>query len=150
MKVCTKCKENLPILSYNIKKINKNGTPQYQSICIECNKIYQKEHYIQNKQKYSVKAREWEKEYKKNVYLVLMEIAKDGCSKCQEKDFACLQFDHLEPSKKVNNISSMIRDTKNIELILEEVNKCVILCANCHAKKTAEQFGWYKVVNILG
>ncbi len=144
MKVCTKCKENLSDSSYNIKKINKNGTPQLQSICKECNKLYQKQHYIQNKDKYSLKARSWDKEYKKNVYSILMDIAKDGCVKCGEKHFACLQFDHINPTEKTSGIANMIRDTKKIDLILQEINKCVILCANCHAKRTAEQFGWYK------
>lgn len=148
MKVCTKCKENLPDSSYNIKKINKNGTLQKQSICIECNKIYQKEHYVKNKEKYYLKARNWENEYKKNVYSVLMEMTKDGCVKCGEKHFACLQFDHIERDKKTSNISTMIRDTKKIDLILEEIKKCNILCANCHAKKTAEQFGWYKSLEL--
>ena len=147
MKVCTKCNENLPISCYNIKKTNKDGTPQLQSMCINCNKLYQKEHYIKNKQNYSLKARNWDKEYKKKVYSLLIEMSKDGCIECGEKHFACLQYNHIEPETKTDSISNMIRNTKGIDLILEEIKKCEILCANCHAKKTAKQFGWY---NSLG
>ena len=48
------------------------------------------------------------------------------------------------PSNKTDSVSSMITNSKNLNVILEEVKKCEILCANCHAKKTAKQFGWYK------
>jgi hypothetical protein len=68
MKICTKCQQQLPITSYNVKKINKNGTPQLQSLCKECNKVYQKQHYVSNKDHYANKARNWEKDYRIKVY----------------------------------------------------------------------------------
>ena len=144
MKICTKCQQELPISSFNLKKMNKDGTPQLQSLCKSCNKIYQKEHYLQNKNHYANKARSWETNYKVKIYSILMEVCKDGCIECGEKSFACLQFNHIDPSTKIDSVSSMITNSKNIEFILEEVKKCEILCANCHAKKTAKQFGWYK------
>ncbi len=144
MKICTKCQQQLPITSYNVKKINKNGTPQLQSLCKECNKVYQKQHYVSNKDHYANKARNWEKDYRIKVYSTLMKICQDGCVECGEKSFECLQFNHIDPSNKTDSVSSMITNSKNLNVILEEVKKCEILCANCHAKKTAKQFGWYK------
>ncbi len=44
---------------------------------------------------------------------------------------AALQFHHNNPKKKdfvIGNVAN-----KNWELIKSELNKCVLLCANCHA-----------------
>ena len=30
-------------------------------------------------------------------------------------------------------------------VILEEIDKCVVRCLYCHRKRTATQFGWWKV-----
>jgi len=27
--------------------------------------------------------------------------------------------------------------------ILKEINKCVVRCANCHLRKTAQEEGWF-------
>jgi len=42
---------------------------------------------------------------------------------------------HLDPAKKDMRVSSLIRRTKNWERILVEVDKCVLLCSNCHRKE---------------
>lgn len=31
-----------------------------------------------------------------------------------------------------------------LENLMAEIEKCDILCANCHRIKTAKQLGWYK------
>lgn len=37
----------------------------------------------------------------------------------------------------------MVRDRCSWEKVKTEIAKCEIRCANCHAVKTAKQFGWY-------
>ena len=57
-----------------------------------------------------------------------------GCARCGYKEHACaLDFNHLDPDNKKFNISS---DVTTKERLLEEVNKCEILCANCHRVHT--------------
>lgn len=52
-----------------------------------------------------------------------------------------LQFDHRDPKDKSNHVGSLVsRSRKRLE---DEVGKCDVLCANCHARRTARQFGWY-------
>jgi 5-methylcytosine-specific restriction endonuclease McrA len=62
------------------------------------------------------------------------------CEVCGEEDIVTLEFDHLE--EKTDMISEMIFRRK-WEVVQTEINKCQILCANCHKRKTAEQFDWY-------
>jgi len=42
----------------------------------------------------------------------------------------------------------MVHDGHSTASILEEINKCVIRCSNCHRKKTAKDFSWYKDIKI--
>ncbi len=65
------------------------------------------------------------------------------CVECGEKDICCLQFDHRNPEDKCYNISSIISRQK-WDTILKEIDKCDIVCANCHTRRTAKQQEWYK------
>lgn len=49
-----------------------------------------------------------------------------GYTKCTE----ALEFHHLDPKEKMFSISS--NSNKKWETLLPEINKCVLLCANCH------------------
>lgn len=146
MKKCGDCKQELSIEKFNVKKRNKQGGLVYQSKCKECNRKYQKEHYNNNKDDYQKKARIWERKYKKEAYGILISKSHDGCRYCGETDFRCLEFNHLDISKKANNISTMVSNKMSINEIEEELKKCEVVCSNCHKKITAEQFGWYAVL----
>lgn len=58
-----------------------------------------------------------------------------GCIDCGYAAHAvALQFDHL--SDKKMNVSDMIRSDYSWESIKEEIAKCEVRCANCHAVMT--------------
>lgn len=60
--------------------------------------------------------------------------ASTGCIYCLEKDPRCLQFHHKDPSTKKLTISRMYGGTWSWESILKEIEKCDIICSNCHLK----------------
>lgn len=60
--------------------------------------------------------------------------SKIGCTDCGEKDIRCLDFHHLDSSLKTRCVSEMMM--YSIITIKKEIEKCVLLCANCHRKKT--------------
>ena len=60
---------------------------------------------------------------------------KKGCRECgYNKSAHALQFDHLRDKKA--NVSDLIRSDYGIKTIWEEIGKCQVLCANCHAETT--------------
>jgi hypothetical protein len=44
-----------------------------------------------------------------------------------------LQFHHLNSEDKAFNISDAVRNAVSLDRIKEEIEKCIVLCANCHA-----------------
>ena len=61
-----------------------------------------------------------------------------GCQLCGYKKHACaLHFDHIDPSIKFKIISRM--NNYSMEALKNEMRKCRVLCANCHAAHTEYQ-----------
>jgi hypothetical protein len=61
------------------------------------------------------------------------------CTRCAYNEYRCsLEIHHTDPSKKDPNFSSM-RGWCN-ERIDKELEHCVLLCANCHHAKHADQW----------
>ena len=61
-----------------------------------------------------------------------------GCCKCGfNSHSAALQFDHINQADKSFNIGWAV-DHRSMQKLLEEVDKCRVLCANCHAISTQE------------
>lgn len=62
-----------------------------------------------------------------------------GCIDCGYNTHAvALQFDHISDNKK-GSVSNLIRSDYAWSTILEEINKCEVRCANCHAVMTARR-----------
>lgn len=60
-----------------------------------------------------------------------------GCHDCGEKNHIVLDFDHLRDKKY--NISRMIHDGFSWRQIKKEIEKCEIVCANCHRIRTYQR-----------
>lgn len=127
-KICSKCHQKLPIDKFTLNKTRKDG---HQTFCIDCQQIYQKQHYKKHKTRYLSKNQKQKKTIKawwcnyKNTL---------KCERCGENHIYCLDFHHLNQSKKEYNISSMIYRYGR-KTVLKEIEKCIVLCKNCHAKE---------------
>jgi hypothetical protein len=55
-----------------------------------------------------------------------------SCTQCGEPEFVCLEFHHIDPTLKSFQLSSV--STQSDTAINEEIQKCVLVCANCHKK----------------
>jgi hypothetical protein len=56
------------------------------------------------------------------------------CSGCPETHIACLDFHHENPEEKDLCVSTAIQNGWSKERIMKEIEKCIVLCSNCHRK----------------
>ncbi len=68
------------------------------------------------------------------------------CVSCGESNPIVLEFNHVDPSTKIAEVSFFIKRTRT--KLITEIEKCEVLCANCHRKHTAIQQQWYKNIEF--
>lgn len=98
-------------------------------------KAAQKRHYQNNKGKYSASskaARDRKRE--------LMKDLKNGpCVDCNVKyPYYVMQFDHVG-TDKIADVSKLAQLKAWRQTVLDEIAKCELVCANCHAERTYQR-----------
>jgi len=78
------------------------------------------------RQKWYAKRRKEKKEF-------LDKIKKEPCSRCG-KTFPpiCMDLHHRNPNNKKDTISNLMNGTYDLSQLKLEVEKCELLCSNCH------------------
>jgi hypothetical protein len=56
-----------------------------------------------------------------------------GCDHCGVKDKRCLQLHHKDSSTKKHSVATLIGKGYIFKTVKIEVEKCEVLCANCHS-----------------
>lgn len=65
-----------------------------------------------------------------------------GCADCGYNARAiALDFDHLPEFVKIDNVSKMILSDATLDAIQREIDKCEVVCANCHRIRTEDRRG---------
>jgi len=59
-----------------------------------------------------------------------------------------LEFDHIDPNTKNKNISDML--VGSIKSLIIELEKCQLLCVDCHIEKTLSNLGRSNAKNTHG
>lgn len=100
-------------------------------------------HYLAHKEDYLKRARTWNKEQKIRIRELIRSAKDTPCIDCGvQYPFYVMQFDHL--SDKKFTIGTLVNRAIPIEKIREEIAKCEVVCANCHAERTwqrGQRFG---------
>ena len=139
MKKCSKCQKELALDNFTI--VNKK-TGKISSMCKECLKIYNREYWervkhfrnpIKNKQ---TQARR--QEIRKYIFTLLQN---SECMDCGITDWRVLEFDHRDRKQKRLNIADATK--YSIKTVQTEIEKCDVVCANCHNIRTIKQRNYY-------
>ena len=140
LKKCTGCN-----VEKELQEFSQKTKTKLHSRCKVCVRAKIREHYQKNKSYYIAKSLRHNKRYiNQNRQFVWDYLKLHPCIDCNESDPVVLEFDHLRDKDK--DISNMMHQAFSLERIKEEIAKCEVRCANCHRRKTAEQFNWYKDV----
>lgn len=127
-KVCGQYKEE--------SEFPKHSPGRLRSTCKECWNRRNKEQVLARTKKWAEnnkeKRRKIVKEMRERRYKEFLKL-KEGlsCIICGESDPACLDFHHLDESKKEYQISDLVMSREKMK---EELKKCIPVCANCHRK----------------
>lgn len=129
MKQCSKCNEYKSEDDFYISKKRKDGLQPY---CKKCLKITTLSDYYDNNRKdiFLQRANDRRNVCRKYVNEIKSER---GCYFCGEKEFVCLDFHHLEQEGKDKPISFLVA-AKSMKKLIKEIEKCIVVCANCHRK----------------
>ena len=140
MKVCSVCKQDKDESEFYKNSSRKDGLQTY---CILCSKTRSKIRYKNFSKNDLLKMRSKEKEVRKRNKQFIWDYLRDHpCVDCGEQDPIVLEFDHIRD--KYLAISELVRSAVSLVKLEKEISKCEVRCANCHRRKTAKQFNWYK------
>jgi hypothetical protein len=108
----------------------------------EHSKKYLQEYRVENKERINELNRKNSKKCKKRNYEFISEIKKGGCSECgYDKHPSALQFHHVDPSTKSDTVGFLTHKPASLDRLKEEIDKCILLCANCHAEHHNDHIG---------
>lgn len=126
--VCSCCK----VLKENSEfGLNNSKKSKLQSRCKECRKKEIRIFYKNNKQKVIKR----NKEKTSTIKRIIKEFKETrACIKCGYDEPCCLEFHHINPEDKKFNIAHACTKKVSLETLMKEIEKCIILCANCHRK----------------
>ena len=92
-----------------------------------------KKYYLKNKEIINKRHQKYNKIYYERGKILLRKLKINGCAICgYNKCDISLDFHHTNPEDKkfgINNRHLSRKDTA----IIEELNKCILLCKNCHS-----------------
>lgn len=117
---CRHCDVVKPINEFANAGVVK-GVKYWRRLCIPC--------YSISKQPRKKRMREAYYELKKSY----------KCGECGNPDFRVLDFDHLDRKTKSFDLGMAIGRGYSLEKIKAEMDKCQVLCSNCHRIKTWEE-----------
>jgi len=117
-------------------------TPQLRYYYRNKDKVGFKEKYKRYQKKYYSENKEIWKNYRKKQRNILKQFLVEQKSKpCMDcnKSYKpwVMQFDHRNPATKVANVSYLVlRGSTSLKQLKSEINKCDLVCANCHTDRT--------------
>jgi len=143
IRTCPGCRRSLEVREFNFEQ-RPNG--RHQAYCRECTRLYVRAHYERNKPYGIDNARARNGPAKADTRRRLFEyLSAHPCVDCGETDARVLQFDHEEPARESTCAAELFACRTAWSTISAEIANCAVRCAKCHQRRTAEQFGWYRL-----
>lgn len=134
IKRCVICREWKPLSAFSKKTRSKDGL---QPQCKTCAAAY----FQANRGTIIPKIRARQSRVKAQTRQATWDyLAVHPCVDCGESDPVVLEFDHVR-GKKRDTIQGLVYKGHSLRMVMDEIAKCEVRCANCHRRKTACQLG---------
>jgi hypothetical protein len=110
VKTCSGCKLELSVDNFYSNGYQPNDKKKYKSKCKNCQTV---------------------KDNSRKEEIILKVVGSYSCKLCgYNKCKQALEFHHLDPTLKEYRIADLI--THKEDTIIKELEKCILVCANCH------------------
>lgn len=140
---CDHCKETKNIEEFNW---------QYKALgirhdtCRECMKWFVRRYFqgdahdehLKNVNERKKVAREVARQYMWDYLLT------HPCISCGESDPRILEFHHRDAAQKDKDVAKMVGEGLSVGRLQREMDKCDVLCSNCHRKVTMKERGHWR------
>ena len=130
-KVCCRCRVLKPLEEFNFRNRSAGIRHRY---CRDCGKKFTRSHYQRNKRQYV--ERTLRSHARRRAYL--HQIKSRPCADCGvQYPYYVMDFDHREGEEKLfemNRISYV-----SMRAIKQEIEKCDVVCSNCHRERTFQR-----------
>ena len=146
-KVCCKCKKELDLSDFYLRKTGKRQGKYYEK-CKNCMKLRGRSYYHLNHERQLELAKKRNQRNLKKSLRLLIKAKNKPCIDCGGHFPPwVMDFDHKDNASKSGNVSQL-RRSHNFRRIETEIQKCDLLCANCHRSRTVRRF-WGKYYAII-
>jgi transposase len=137
------------------REVNKNNINEDQKLCVKCNRIKSKNEYYNSGSRSRGYCKKCLCEYHQNrlrkIKIKMILYKGGGCERCnlelKDSHYSVFDFHHLDPSTKDPNFSGI--KSQKWEKIKNEIDKCKLLCSNCHRITHAEMSLDFEIDDVL-
>ena len=135
MKTCTICGIEKPFDQYTKKSRNKDGL---MAMCRDCSLPRRRDQYKENPEQQRQGVYNRRAVVTERVMEIKINTPCFDCGKYYPS--YVMDFDHVRGTKK-SGVSSLVSINAPWEEIQEEIDKCELVCANCHRERTFKRKG---------
>lgn len=143
-KICTKCNIEKDEEDFRIRNKAKNKRSSWCKLCFS---LYEKEKWKKSPNVRVKHRNQLNSRRLRNKQYIWDFLKNRSCMDCGINNPIVLEFDHRDPLNKRENVSDMAAWGLSLKVIQEEVDKCDVVCSNCHKIRTAKQFNFYENIN---
>lgn len=136
MKTCSQCNTSKPLDQFYKWPRSKDG---YTAACKFCKLAKNRSDYATDETKRNSRLSSVQEARKARREYVWDYLKLHPCVDCGNSDLRVLEFDHVRGEKVIGITRAM---QMSWPLLLAELPKCDVRCANCHRIKTYTQLGW--------
>jgi hypothetical protein len=127
-----------PLTEFNRRRAAVDGL---QSRCRDCSRAWYLENRDEHKKNVRLRNQRVRDDYRQRLGAYLLT---HPCVDCGETDLRVLDFDHDDPSQKLDEVVRLAGFGIAWKRVEAEIAKCSVRCANCHRRRTAEMFGYWR------
>jgi hypothetical protein len=140
IRACRVCGNTKSLSEFPFRSVQRQTR---QWICLLCQREYTKAWYGRNRRRQIANAQIRRDGFARELRRRVLEYLRTHpCVDCGETNPNVLDFDHLRDKRA--NVSELAHRAVSWNLLLAEIEKCEVRCANCHRRKTGRDIGSYR------